>query len=104
MNENKGLFASICGFFASLFSSNPVAEKQAESKPQSAAPANDGLTSVERYIRNKAENGDQLTGVEKYIRNKATNRKPLTGVEQYIRNQSQAKPMTGVERYIQNKG
>jgi hypothetical protein len=99
MNENKGLFASICGFFKGLFSSEPVAE----SKPKTA-PANDGLTSVERYIRNKTENGEQLTGVEKYIRNKTTNSKPLTGVEQYVRNQSQAKPMTGVERYIQNKG
>ncbi|MED5509616.1 MAG: hypothetical protein VX841_04915 [Pseudomonadota bacterium] len=97
MNENKGLFASICGFFKSLFSSSPAAE----SKP--AAPA-DGLTGVERYIRNKAQGGSNLTGVEKYIRNKTTNGKPLTGVEQYVRSQSQAKPMTGVERYIQSKG
>jgi hypothetical protein len=97
MNENKGLLASICGFFKSLFSSSPAAE----SKP---AAANDGLTGVERYIRNKAQGGSTLTGVEQYIRNKAANSKPLTGVEQYIQNQSQAKPMTGVERYIQSKG
>ena len=64
MNENKGLFASICGFFKSLFSSSPAAE----SKPAASA---DGLTSVERYIRNKAQGGSNLTGVEKYIRNKA---------------------------------
>lgn len=97
MNGNKGLLASICGFFKSLFSSSPAAA----SKP---AASNDGLTGVERYIRNKSQGGSTLTGVENYIRNKATNSKPLTGVEQYIRNQSQAKPMTGVERYIQSKG
>lgn len=99
MNENKGFLASLCGFFKGLFSSAPAAEN----KP--AAPAaNDGLTGVERYIRNQAQGGSQLTGVEQYIRNKAISSKPLTGVEQYIRNQSQAKPMTGVERYIQSKG
>lgn len=97
MNENKGLLASVCGFFKSLFDSSPAAEK----KP---AAANDGLTGVERYIRNKAQNGSQLTGVEQYVRNKTTSNQPLTGVEQYVRNQSQAKSMTGVERYIQNKG
>lgn len=97
MNENKGFFASLCGFFNSLFSSSPAAENK-------SAAANDGLTGVERYIRNQAQSGSQVTGVEQYIRNQAINSKPLTGVEQYVRNQSQAKPMTGVERYIQNKG
>lgn len=97
MNENKGFIASICGFVKGLFSSSPAAE----SKP---AAANDGLTGVERYIRNQSQGGAKLTGVEQYIRNQATSSKPVTGVEQYLRNQSQSKPMTGVERYIQNKG
>ena len=97
MNENKGLLASICGFFKGLFSSSPAAD----SKP---AAANDGLTGVERYIRNKSQGGSSLTGVEQYVRNQAANSKSVTGVEQYIRNQAQAKPMTGVERYIQSKG
>jgi hypothetical protein len=97
MNENKGLFASICGFFKSLFSPSPAAQN----KPVASA---DGLTGVERYLRNKSQGGSNLTGVEQYIRNKTTNGKPLTAVEQYVRSQSQAKPMTGVERYIQNKG
>ncbi|WP_297807750.1 hypothetical protein [uncultured Methylophaga sp.] len=97
MNENKGLLASICGFFKGLFSSSPAADN----KP---AAANDGLTGVERYIRNQAQGGAQLTGVEQYIRNQVSSNTPVTGVEQYVRSQSQSKPMTGVERYIQNKG
>lgn len=98
MNQNKGLFASICGFLKGLFSSEPAT---ATSK---VAKANDGLTGVERYIRNQSQNGSALTGVEQYIRNQATSNKSVTGVEQYVRNQGQAKSMTGVERYIQSKG
>jgi hypothetical protein len=97
MNQNKGFFASLCGFFKSLFSSAPATAS-------SSAAANDGLTGVERYIRSKSQNGSELTGVEQYIRNQTTSSKPVTGVEAYIRNQTQAKPMTGVERYIQSKG
>lgn len=97
MNQNKGLFASICGFFKSLFSAEPAAAA-------SNAATNDGLTGVERYIRNQSQNGSALTGVEQYIRNQTTSNKSVTGVEQYVRNQGQAKPMTGVERYIQSKG
>lgn len=96
MNQNKGLFASICGFFKSLFSSEPATAS-------SNAATNDGLTGVERYIRNQSQNGSALTGVEQYIRNQTTSNKSVTGVEQYVRNQGQAKPMTGVERYIQSK-
>jgi hypothetical protein len=98
MNSNKGFFASICSFFSSLFSSAPAEKATAQ-----AAPANtDGLTSVERYIRNKAA-ASTLTSVEQYIRNKAANSKPLTTVELYIRSKAAAKPMTSVERYIQSK-
>jgi len=96
MND-KGLFASICGFFKSLFSSSPASS-------DTKAANNDGLTGVERYIRNQAQGGSQLTGVEQYIRNQAVSTKAVTGVEAYIRNQASAKPMTGVERYIQSKG
>ncbi|WP_438971421.1 hypothetical protein [Methylophaga sp.] len=96
MNQNKGLLASICGFVKSLFSSEPATT----AKPA----AKDGLTGVERYIRNQAQSGSSLTGVEQYIRNQATSNKAVTGVEEYLRNQGQAKPMTGVERYIQTKG
>ncbi|MCX4187333.1 hypothetical protein [Methylophaga sp. OBS4] len=96
MND-KGVFVSICDFVKSLFSPSPAST-------QSAAAANDGLTGVERYIRNQAQKGIQLTGVERYIRSQTTNSKPLTGVEQYVRNQAGAKPLTSVERYIQNKG
>jgi hypothetical protein len=98
MNENKGLLASLCGFFKSLFSSSPAVDN----KPSNAA--NDGLTGVERYIRNQSQGGSTLTSVENYIRNKATNSKPQTGVDRYINSRSQAKPTTGVERYIQSKG
>lgn len=97
MNQNKGLFASICGFFKSLFSSDPATAS-------SNAAANDGLTGVERYIRNQSQSGSSLTGVEQYVRNQATSNKAVTGVEQYVRSQGQAKTMTGVERYIQTKG
>lgn len=99
----KGLFASICGFFKSLFSSEPVQQNESTATTSSSG-SNDGLTSVERYIRNKASQSSNLTGVEQYIRNKAVNTTPLTGVESYIRSKAAAKPMTGVERYIQSKG
>lgn len=99
--SEKGLLASICGFLKGLFSSsdgssccgNDVAEKT----------ANDGLTGVERYIRNKAQNGQQLTGVERYVREKMSNNKPMTGVEKYTRKNANAKSLTGVERYIRSK-
>jgi hypothetical protein len=97
--SEKGFFASICSFFCGLFSSS-------SKETTSATPANtnsDGLTGVERYIRNQAANAKPLTGVEKYIRNQAA-AKPLTGVEKYIRNQAAAKPLTGVEKYIRNLG
>lgn len=100
MNQNNGLLASICGFFKSVFSSEPTT---APSKAASVPAANDGLTSVERYIRNKAQSGSHLTSVEQYIRTKATSSKRITSVEQYVRNLVQAKPMTGVEKYIQSK-
>jgi hypothetical protein len=99
--SEKGLMASICGFFKSLFSGAPAAESSASAPAATeAATSNDGLTGVERYIRNKANTSSELTGVEKYIRNQAANSKPLTGVEAYIRNQVSVKLMTGVERYI----
>jgi hypothetical protein len=101
--SEKGLMASICGFFKSLFSGAPAAETSAPAATESTA-SNDGLTGVERYIRNKANTSSELTGVEKYIRNQANNSKPLTGVEAYIRSKSSAAPMTSVERYIQSKG
>ena len=106
MNENKGLLASICGFVKGLFSSSPeaVSKPAAATGATDAAKTGDGLTGVERYIRNQPQGGSDLTGVEQYIRNQVTSSKPVTGVESYIRNQSQSKPMTGVERYIQNKG
>ena len=103
--SDKGFFASVCGFFKSLFSSSPSPAPTSSAKQSPAAKtANDGLTGVERYIRNQSNSGSELTGVEKYIRNKATTVTVITSVEQYIRNKAQAKPMTGVERYIQSKG
>jgi hypothetical protein len=103
--SDKGFLASVCGFFKSLFSSSPSPAPTSSAKPSSpAAKSNDGLTGVERYIRNQSNSGSQLTGVEKYIRNKTTTTTVVTSVEQYIRNKAQAKPMTGVERYIQSKG
>lgn len=97
--SDKGLFASICDFFKGLFSSSPA------SSPKASVKSGDGLTSVERYIRSKAQSGaSQLSGVERYIRNKAQSESQLTGVERYVRSQSGAKKMTGVERYIQSKG
>jgi hypothetical protein len=101
--SEKGLMASICGFFKSLFSGAPAAETSAPAATEAAA-SNDGLTGVERYNRNQANTSSELTGVEKYIRNQAANNKPVTGVEAYIRNQASAQPMTGVERYIQSQG
>lgn len=95
--EQKGLFASICDFFKGLFSSAPASSS-------SAVASNDGLTGVERYIRNQADSGSQLTGVEKYIRSQTTNPTQVTGVEQYIRNQANAASLTGVEQYIRNQG
>ncbi|MDX1573076.1 MAG: hypothetical protein R3341_03555 [Methylophaga sp.] len=99
--SDKGLLASICSFFKGLFSSsdsNDCCGKDAAKKS-----ANDGLTGVERYIRNRAQNGQQLTGVESYVRKKMSNNKPMTGVEKYIRKNANGKPMTGVESYIRSK-
>ncbi len=99
--SDKGLLASICGFFKGLFSSD---KSCCDDKPATTqSKSNDGLTGVERYIRNNAQSGSQLTGVEKYIRKQLADNKPLTGVESYIRNQVGAKPLTGVERYIRSK-
>ena len=100
MNE-KGFFASICDFFCGLFSSN--AEKSSTEASVASAVSNDGLTGVERYIRNQASNAKPLTGVEKYIQNQAA-AKPVTSVEAYIQNQAADKPLTGVEKYIRNQG
>ncbi len=97
MNE-KGFFASICDFFCGLFSSGSD-----KNTTVASATNNDGLTGVERYIRNQAATAKPLTGVEKYIRNQAA-AKPVTGVEAYIQNQAAAKPLTGVEKYIRNQG
>ncbi|MDF1587568.1 MAG: hypothetical protein P1P93_00180 [Gammaproteobacteria bacterium] len=99
MNE-KGFFASMCDFFCGLFSSG--SDKNTAVASASTA-SNDGLTGVERYIRNHAATAKQLTGVEKYIRNQ-TALKPVTGVEAYIQNQATAKPLTGVEKYIRRQG
>lgn len=97
MNE-KGFFASMCDFFCGLFSSD------SDKNTAVASTANgDGLTGVERYIRNQAATAKPLTGVEKYIRNQIAV-KPVTGVEAYIQNQTSAKPLTGVEKYIRNQG
>jgi hypothetical protein len=96
--SNKGFFASICDFFKGLFSAD-----ESENTPAGNNKNNDGLTGVERYIRNQQQGGSSLTGVERYIRNQMANgSKPQTGVEKYIRQQAGNKPMTGVERYIQN--
>jgi len=91
--SEKGLFASICGFFKGLFSS--------DSEQSSAAATSDGLTGVERYIRNQANSTSQLTGVERYIQNQA-NTPALTGVARYILNQASAPALTGVEKYIRD--
>ena len=101
----KGFFASVCGFFKGLFSSSSAADsaKPAAPKANAQQAQGDGLTGVERYIRNRAKTCDQLTGVERYIRNQVTRRQTVTTVEQYIRNKGQAKALTGVERYIQSK-
>lgn len=96
--SDKGLLASICDFFKGLFSAD-----ETENTPAASNKNNDGLTGVERYIRNQQNGGSSLTGVERYIRNKMANgSKPLTGVEKYIRQLACNKPMTSVERYIQN--
>jgi len=81
----KGFFASICGFFAGLCSSD---SDQSKSNVADASSSSDGLTGVERYIRN------QTTMITK----------PPTGVEQYIQNQASAEQLTGVEQYIRNQG
>lgn len=95
--SNKGLLASICDFFKGLFSADETDNTPA------ANNNNDGLTGVERYIRNQQQGGSSLTGVENYIRNKMANgSKPQTGVEKYLRQLAGNKPTTGVERYIQN--
>ena len=99
--SEKGLLASICGFFKGLFSSSNSSDCCGNDAAKGSA--NDGLTGVERYIRNKAQNGQQLTGVESYIRNKISNNKPVTSVEKYIRKNANGKPLTGVERYIRSK-
>ena len=102
--SDKGFFASICSFFKGLFSSDNDSCCKPESKT-AAAPknTNDGLTGVERYIRNQTQSGSKLTGVEKYIRNKLSANKPVTGVEKYLRSKANAAPLTGVERYIRSK-
>jgi hypothetical protein len=103
--SDKGLFGSICGFFKGLFSSGqPASTSTAAATPAAAPKTNDGLTGVERYIRNKAQQETHLTGVEKYIRNQAATTKTVTSVEQYIQNKANAKAITGVEKYIRSKG
>jgi hypothetical protein len=97
--SDKSLFASICSFFSGLFSS----DNAGSTSTVSASKDNDGLTGVERYIRNQASKSNQLTGVEAYIRNQATSQQ-TTGVEAYIRNQANAQKVTSVEAYIRNQG
>ncbi len=99
--SEKGLLASICGFFKGLFSSSDSSNCCGNDAAKKSV--NDGLTGVERYIRNRSQNGQQLTGVERYIRNKMSNNKPITGVEKYISKSANGKPATGVERYIRSK-
>lgn len=99
--SEKGLLASICGFLKGLFSSSDDSDCCGNDAAKKSV--NDGLTGVERYIRNKSQNGQQLTGVERYVREKISNNKPMTGVEKYTRKNLSAKPMTGVERYIRSK-
>lgn len=99
--SEKGLLASICGFFKGLFSSSDSSNCCGNDAAKKSV--NDGLTGVERYIRNRSQNGKQLTGVERYIRNKMSNNKPMTGVEKYISKSANGKPATGVERYIRSK-
>jgi len=96
--KQKGLLASICDFFTGLFSSDPANTSSA------SVSNNDGLTGVERYIRNQADTSTQVTGVEKYIQNQAASSTAATGVEQYIRNQANTQVLTGVEKYIRNQG
>jgi len=97
--SEKSLFASICGFFKGLFSSVQV---QTSTPEADASANNDGLTGVERYIRNKESVPNQITSVERYIRNQTAT--STTSVETYIRNQANAQVVTGVEQYIRNKG
>lgn len=77
--SEKGLFASICGFFKGLFSSDSE-----QSTANNTSSNNDGLTGVERYIQTQA-NTPALTGVARYILN-LESAPALTGVEKYIRN------------------
>ncbi len=93
--SEKGFFASICSFFAGLFSS--------DSDQSNTASSSDGLTGVERYIRNQVASASTLTGVESYIRNQA-NAKPATGVDNYISSQANSQSLTGVEKYIRSQG
>jgi hypothetical protein len=95
--SEKSLFASICGFFKGLFSSVQV---QTSTPAADASANNDGLTGVERYIRNKESTSNQVTSVERYIRNQAASQ--ITGVETYIRKQANAQVITSVEQYIRN--
>jgi hypothetical protein len=97
--SDKSLFASICSFFSGLFSS----DNAGSTSTVSSSKNNDGLTGVERYIRNQTSKSNQLTGVEAYIRNLAATQK-TTGVEAFIRNQANAQKVTGVEAYIHNQG
>jgi len=86
------LLSSICDFFGNLFSSDTA---------QSSQSNNDGLTGVERYIRDqKSSESKPLTGVEQYIQNQPA----LTGVARYILNQANAPKLTSVEQYIRNQG
>jgi hypothetical protein len=97
--SEKSLFASISSFFSGLFSS----DNASSTSTVSSSKDSDGLTGVERYIRDQTSKSNQLTGVESYIRNQATSQK-TTGVEAYIRNQANAQEVTGVEAYIRNQG
>lgn len=96
---NKGFFASICSFFGGLFSSDSD-QTTGNANTSSTSANSDGLTGVERYIRNQASTGSSsITSVEAYIQAKS---KPVTSVEAYIRNQASATPLTSVEQYIRN--
>tara|TARA_R110001606_G_scaffold395213_1_gene567094 strand:+ start:97624 stop:97920 length:297 start_codon:yes stop_codon:yes gene_type:complete len=97
--SEKGLFATICSFFNGLFSSDIASSASQVSSNKN----NDGLTGVERYIRNQASTSSQLTGVEAYLRSQSATQ-IITGVEAYIRNLANAQTITGVEAYIRNQG
>jgi len=99
--SEKGFLASISDFFKDLFTAENAATAAAAptTSAEIADGNDDGLTGVERYIRNQASKSSEVTGVEAYIRNQAS-APQVTGVETYIRNQANAQKMTGVEAYI----